>query len=74
MTYFPLPDKNDPDYEDQVNTLKATYGDPDTQNPHYNESTHRAIKDRVMGGFASLTIDTDALEFQVKYEESEDGQ
>jgi hypothetical protein len=46
ITYFEAPDKNDPDYQKNVDTLEAAYGAKDT--PYYDEKTHNAHSDFII--------------------------
>lgn len=71
MTFFVAPDKTQESYEDQILKLKATYGDPDRNNPYFDASTHDAIKDWVMSGIYHWLGESvkDKLEFAVTYEE-----
>ncbi|MEI7563282.1 MAG: hypothetical protein WCJ39_06615 [bacterium] len=51
ITYFTAPDKkklSTERYADEVQKIKATYGDPDKNNPFYNASANTAMKDFVL--------------------------
>lgn len=73
ISYFSAPEKNKltpEEYQNKILELKATYGDPDTNNPYYDQETHRAINDFIMGGFQALWLPIDKLELVVEYDES----
>lgn len=71
MTFFVAPDKKSERYNDDILKLKATYGDPDKNNPYFDQTTHDAIKDWVMSGIYHWLGESvkDKLEFTVTYED-----
>jgi hypothetical protein len=69
LTYFEAPDKNDPEYEDKVDQLKATYGSKENEK-YYDEETHNAVSDFILSGLEeSLGLDRSKLEFLVEYDD-----
>lgn len=68
ITYFEAPDQNDPQYQDKVERLRATYGAKDSK--YYDEWTHTAISDFILSGFEALGIDKSKLELLVEYDDT----
>ncbi len=73
ITYFSAPDKKKlipQEYQNKILELLATYGDPDFANPYYDEQTHQAIHDFIMGWFQALWLPVEKLKLKVEYVES----
>ncbi|MCX6824134.1 MAG: L-histidine N(alpha)-methyltransferase [candidate division SR1 bacterium] len=69
LTYFEAPDKNNPEYKDNVDKLKATYGSKES-GKYYNEETHTAVSDFILSGLEALGIERSKLEFLVEYDDT----
>lgn len=69
ITYFEPPDKADPQYQDKVDKLEATYWSKD--NPkYYDKKTHEAIADFILSGFEALGLERSKLELAVEYNDT----
>jgi len=71
VTYFEAPAKDDPNYQDTIDKLRAAYGAKDT--PYYDEKTHDANSDFILSGLEALGLNRSHLELAVEYEEGRYG-
>lgn len=72
QTYATLPSISDTEARaDAIRKLKAAYGDPNPQNPYYEESEHARIRRKNMcqGVFASHGYDVSQLDVVVEWRE-----
>jgi len=69
LTYFEAPDKHDPEYQDKVDKLKATYGSKESEK-YYNEETHNALSDFILSWLEALGLERSKLELVVEYDDT----
>lgn len=71
FTYFGLPNPHAPDYVQQVQKIKAMYGDPDQTNPFYDEQSQQAAKKMILQPFVALWFPVEKLALCVEWKETE---
>lgn len=66
ITYFEAPEENDPEYQDTIDKLMATYGAENT--PYYDKKTHDAAEDFILSWLEALGLERSNLELAVTCE------